>query len=127
MSIYSQVNKPVLRPPVEPGQYVSLLFGRRLREAGIAQSIGSKGDCYDNAVCESFHATLEKELLRSCSFKTRQEAKTAIFDWIEAWYNPMRRHSRLGYRSPDHYERDHDRVSAETPDMNYSKEEQKAA
>ena len=54
--------------------------------------MGSKGDCYDNAVCESFHATLEKELLRSRSFKTRQEAKTAIFDWIEAWYNPARRY-----------------------------------
>jgi transposase InsO family protein len=80
-----------------------------------------------NAVCESFHATLEKELLRSRSFKTRQEAKTAIFDWIEAWYNPLRRHSRLGYRSPDQYEQAHDRVSTETPDINYRQEEQKAA
>jgi putative transposase len=88
-------------------QYVSLLFGRRLRDAGIAQSMGSKGDCYDNAVCEALHATLEKELLRRRSFRTRQEAKTAIFDWIEAWYNRERRHSRLGYRSPDQYERQH--------------------
>jgi putative transposase len=87
-------------------QYVVLIFGQKLRKAGIAQSMGSKGDCYDNAVCESFHATLEKELLRSRSFKTRQDAKTAIFDWIEARYNPLRRHSRLGYRSPDQYERD---------------------
>src|SRR6266540_4342701 len=79
-------------------QYVALVFGRRLREAGIAQSMGSKGDCYDNAVCESFHAT-------------KQEAKTAIFDWIEAWYNRERRHSRLGYRSPADYERDHDERS----------------
>ena len=108
-------------------QYVALIFGQKLRKAGIAQSMGSRGDCYDNAVCESFHATLEKELLRSCSFKTRQEAKTAIFDWIEAWYNPARRHSRLGYLSPDQYERNHDRVSAERPDMNYRQEEQKAA
>ena len=67
--------------------------------------MGSKGDCYDNAAIESFHATLEKELLRGRSFKTRQEAKTAIFNWIESWYNPRRRHSRLGYRSPDKYER----------------------
>ena len=74
-------------------QYVALIFGQKLRKAGIAQSMGSKGDCYDNAVCESFHATLKKELLRSRSFKTRQDAKTAIFDWIEAWYNPARRHS----------------------------------
>jgi putative transposase len=90
-------------------QYVSLLFGRRLREAGIAQSMGSKGDCYDNAVCEAFHATLERELLRQRSFRTRQEARTAIFDWIEAWYNRKRRHSRLDYRSPDQYERDYGR------------------
>jgi putative transposase len=86
-------------------QYVALICGRRLREAGIAQSMGSKGDCHDNAVCESFHATLEKELLRRQSFRTRQEAKTAIFDWIEGWYNRERRHSRLGYRSPADDER----------------------
>jgi putative transposase len=53
--------------------------------------MGSRGDCYDNAVCESFHATLEKELLRQRSFRTRQEARTAIFDWIEGWYNRERR------------------------------------
>jgi putative transposase len=92
-------------------QYVALIFGQRLRKAGIAQSLGSKGDCYDNAVCESFHATLEKELLRRGSFRTKQEAKTAIFDWIETWYNRERRHSRLGYRSPDQYEHDHDERS----------------
>ena len=89
-------------------QYVALICGRRLRQAGIAQSMGSKGDCYDNAVCESFHATLEKELLRQRSFPTKQEARTAIFDWIETWYNRERRHSRLGYRSPERYERDHE-------------------
>lgn len=88
-------------------QYVALIFGQKLRKAGIAQSMGSKGDCYDNAVCESFHATLEKELLRGRSFKTRQDAKTAIFDWIETWYNPSRRHSRLGYLSPEQYARHH--------------------
>ena len=97
-------------------QYVSLLFGRRLREAGIAQSMGSKGDCYDNAVCESFHATLEKELLRRRCFRTRQEARTAIFDWIEGWYNRERRHSRLGYRSPERFERDHERSDDCAPD-----------
>src|SRR5262249_14671709 len=95
-------------------QYVALAFGQKLREAGIAQSMGSKGDCYDNAVCEAFHATLEKELLRRRSFRTRQEARTAIFDWIEAWYNRERRHSRLGYRSPDQYERDYERSDCAT-------------
>jgi putative transposase len=92
-------------------QYVALIFGQRLRKAGIAQSMGSKGDCYDNAVCESFHATLEKELLRRRSFRTKQEARTAIFDWLETWYNRERRHSRLGYRSPNQYEQDHDERS----------------
>ena len=97
-------------------QYVALLCGRRPREAGIAQSMGSKGDCYDNAVCESFHATLEKELLRRRCFRTRQEARTAIFDWIEGWYNRERRHSRLGYRSPERFERDHERSDDCAPD-----------
>ena len=96
-------------------QYVGLVFGQTLRKAGIAQSMGSKGDCFDNAVCESFHASLEKELLRGRSFKTRQEARSAIFDWIEAWYNPARRHSRLGYLSPDQYEQAHYGESTESP------------
>ena len=108
-------------------QYVALLFGQRLRKAGIAQSMGSKGDCYDNAVCERFHATLEKELLRGRSFKTRQEAKTVIFTWIESWYNPLRRHSRLGYRSPDQHERAHDSVAAQPPEMNDRQENLVAA
>ena len=90
-------------------QYVALVFGRRLRTAGIAQSMGSKGDCFDNAAIESYHATLEKELLRGRSFRTRQEARTTVFDWIECWYNRERRHSRLGYRSPEQHERDHER------------------
>jgi putative transposase len=109
-------------------QYVSLLFGRRLREAGIAQSMGSKGDCYDNAVCEAFHATIEKELLRRRSFRTRQEARTAIFDWIEAWYNRERRHSTLGYRSPEQFERDHERSDyAPTDETTFIEEQAKAA
>jgi putative transposase len=108
-------------------QYVALTFGQTLRKAGIAQSMGSKGDCYDNAVCESFHATLEKELLRGRSFKTRQEAKTVIFTWIESWYNPLRRHSRLGYRSPDQYERAHNSIAAQPPEMNDKQENLVAA
>ncbi len=66
--------------------------------------MGSKGDCFDNAVAESFFATLEKDLLRRRSFATRQEARTAVFDYIEAFYNPRRRHSSLGRISPDEYE-----------------------
>jgi putative transposase len=90
-------------------QYVSLAFGQRCRKSGIAQSMGSKGDCYDNAVCESFHASLEKDLLRRRSLRSRQEARTAIFDYIEVFFNRERLHSTLGYRSPAEFEHDHER------------------
>jgi putative transposase len=86
-------------------QYVSLRFGERCREIGIHQSMGSKGDCFDNAVAESFFATLEKDLLRRQSFATRQQARTAVFDYIETFYNPIRLHSTLGYQSPVEYEK----------------------
>jgi putative transposase len=86
-------------------QYVSLRFGERCRELAIHRSMGSKGDCFDNAVAESFFATLEKDLLRRGSFATRQDARTAVFDYIEAFYNPVRLHSTLGYRSPIEYEK----------------------
>jgi putative transposase len=86
-------------------QYVSLRFGERCREIGIHRSMGSKGDCFDNAVAESFFATLEKDLLRRHSFATRQEARTAVFDYIEAFYNPVRLHSTLDYQSPVEYEK----------------------
>jgi len=87
------------------GQYVSLRFGERCREIGIHRSMGSKGDCFDNAVAESFFATLEKDLLRRNSFPTRQDARSAVFDYIETFYNPIRLHSTLGYVSPAEYEK----------------------
>src|ERR1019366_2859860 len=86
-------------------QYTSYAFGKRCREAGVMPSIGSVGDCYDNAMAESFWATLEREVLSRRRFKTQAEAKMAIFSWIEGWYNPHRRHSSLGRRSPMNYER----------------------
>jgi len=86
-------------------QYTSIAFGLRCREAGVRPSMGSVGDCFDNAMCESFFATLECELLDRRRFKTQVEARMAIFDFIEGWYNPHRRHSALGYRSPIEYER----------------------
>jgi putative transposase len=94
-----------LRRPVEPGQYTSYAFGKRCREAGIMPSMGTVGDAYDNAMAESFFATLEREVLSRRRFKSQAEAKMAIFDWLEGWYNPHRRHSSLGYRSPVNYER----------------------
>jgi putative transposase len=85
-------------------QYTSIEFGKRCREAGVRPSMGSVGDCYDNAMCESFFATLECELLDRSRFATQREAELAVFDFIEAFYNPRRRHSALGYRSPAIYE-----------------------
>ena len=85
-------------------QYVSLVFGERCRTAGVQISMGSKGDAYDNAVAESFFASLEKDLLRRRSFTTRQDARTAVFDYIETFYNTIRLHSTLGYLSPIEYE-----------------------
>ena len=86
-------------------QYTSLAFGRRCREAGIAVSMGSVGDCYDNALAESFFATLECELVDRSRWRTHAEARMAVFDFIEAFYNPRRRHSSLAYLSPAEYER----------------------
>jgi putative transposase len=88
-------------------QYTSLAFGRRLREAGLVASTGTVGDCYDNAVTESFFATLECELLHRSRFTTRTQARTAVFDYLEGFYNPRRRHSTLGQLSPVDYERSH--------------------
>jgi putative transposase len=85
-------------------QYVSLAFGQRARDAGIAVSMGSRGDCFDNAVAESFFATLKKELIRRRSWPTRRELQSAVFDYIETFYNRERRHSTLGYLSPREFE-----------------------
>jgi putative transposase len=86
-------------------QYTSLAFGRRCRESGIAQSMGSTGDAYDNALAESFFASLETELIDRTSWRTRADARLAVFDYIEAFYNPIRRHSSLGQISPTEFER----------------------
>ena len=88
-------------------QFVSLAFGQQARDAGIAVSMGSRGDCYDNAVAESFFATLKKELIRRRSWPTRRELTGEIFEYIEAFYNPIRRHTTLGYLSPAQFEATH--------------------
>lgn len=86
-------------------QYTSLAFGARLCEAGIAPSMGSPGSAYDNALAESFFASLETELTDRTAWATRAEAALAAFDWIERFYNRTRIHSALGYLSPEEYER----------------------
>jgi putative transposase len=86
-------------------QYVSLVFGRRCRQAGIEISMGSRGDAFDNAVCEAFFKTLKAELIDRRSWPTKQEARVAVFEFVECFYNRQRRHSALAYLSPDEYER----------------------
>lgn len=98
-------------------QYTSTAFGKRCREAGIMPSMGSVGDAYDNAMAESFFATLEREVLDRRRFRSQAEAKMAIFEWIEGWYNPHRRHSGLGYRSPVNYERAHHQARARMAEL----------
>ncbi len=85
-------------------QYTSWAFGRRLRGAGLLGSMGSIGDCFDNSVAESFFGTLQLELLDEHRWSTREQLALAIFDWIEAWYNPRRRHSYCRMLSPVDYE-----------------------
>ncbi len=85
-------------------QYVSLVFGQRCREASIAVSMGRKGSAYDNAVKESFFATLKKDLVHRRSWPTKAELRTAVFDYVETFYNPVRLHSTLGYLSPAEFE-----------------------
>ena len=86
-------------------QYTSYAFGKRCQEMNVMPSMGSVGDAYDNAMAESFFATLEKELLDRRRFRTQAEARMAVFEWLEGWYNPHRRHSSLGRISPINFER----------------------
>ena len=104
MAIYRRKPKGVIHHSDQGCQYTSIAFGKRCQEAGIRPSMGSVGDCYDNAMCESFNATLECELLVKHRFKNRREAALAVFDFIEGWYNPHRRHTSIGMLSPMEYE-----------------------
>src|SRR5215211_3027277 len=85
-------------------QFVSLAFGQQARAAGIAQSMGSRGDCWDNAVAESFFATLKKELIHRRAWPTKAELRTVVFDYIEVFFNRQRRHGTLGMVSPVEFE-----------------------
>jgi putative transposase len=101
---YTRRDKTVLRRLVEPAQYTSLAFGRRLRESGIAASMGPVGDCFDNPMAESFFATPETELIDRSGWAGPAEAKAAVFEYIEVFYNRIRRHSSLGSLSPEQFE-----------------------
>jgi putative transposase len=103
-------------------QYTSIAFGKRCDEAGVRPSMGSVGDAYDNALCESFFATLECELLDRQCFRTPAAARRAVFQFIEGWYNPHRRHSGLAYRSPLDFERAADPAPAAVPSRSAAEE-----
>jgi putative transposase len=105
MALTTRRPNEVIHHSDQGSQYTSLEFGRRCREAGVRPSMGSVGDAYDNAMCESFFATLECELLARRRFKTQAEARMALFQFIEGFYNRRRRHSSIGYLSPIDYER----------------------
>ena len=104
MALMTRRPRGVIHHSDQGSQYTSIEFGHRCREAGVRPSMGSVGDAYDNAMCESFFATLECELLERCRFKTQTEARSAVFAFIEGFYNPRRRHSSIGYLSPIDYE-----------------------
>jgi putative transposase len=86
-------------------QYTSLAFGRTLRDSGLVASMGSRGDAFDNAACESVISTLKQEWIKRHRYRSRDEARLSVFRYIETFYNPRRRHSSLGGISPDEYER----------------------
>jgi putative transposase len=102
----------VLRRPLEPGQYTSAQYAQLANQLGFRLSTGRTGQCWDNALAESFFATLKGELIDTRPWPTRAAAHAAIFNYIESWYNLRRRHSALGYRSPAAYENEH-RISTQ--------------
>jgi putative transposase len=105
MALHQRQPTNVIHHSDQGTQYTSIAFGRRCKQAGVRPSMGSVGDCYDNAMCESFFATLECELIDRNTFRSHAQAKLAIFEFIEGWYNPHRRHSSIDYLSPINYER----------------------
>jgi len=105
MAIYTRQPQPGLIHHSDRGsQYTSVEFGSRLREEGLLPSMGSVADAYDNSMAESFISTLKREVIHRHSWPNRQTARTAIFDYIEGFYNTRRRHSALGHLSPSEYE-----------------------
>lgn len=104
MAVWRRQPSGVIHHSDQGCQYTSVAFGARCREAGVRPSTGTVGDCYDNAMAESFFATLECECLDQQRFKTQKDARMVVFDYIEGFYNPHRRHSALGNVSPINYE-----------------------
>ena len=114
MAVGQRRPKDVIHHSDQGSQYTSVAFGKRCGEAGVRPSMGSVGDAYDNAMAESFFSTLEAELLSRRRFASQAEARMACFSYIEGWYNPVRLHSGLGYRSPMTYEASMQTTEADT-------------
>jgi len=104
MNCYSLSNKDVLRGPLETAQYAAHTYQNVLHQHGIVCSMSRKGDCWDNAVVESFFSRIKTELLHRQGWPTGRAAKDAVARYIEGWYNPRRLHSSLGYLSPNQFE-----------------------
>ena len=111
MALQQRRPEGVIHHSDQGSQYTSIAFGRRCKTMGVRPSMGSVGDAYDNAMAESFFATLECELIDRRRFHNPAEAREAVFHFIEGWYNPRRRHSALGYLSPINYERSYPPVA----------------
>ena len=107
MALMTRKPESVIHHSDQGSQYTSIAFGNRCREMDVRPSMGTVGDAYDNAMAESFFASLECELIARRNWKTKTEARLAVFTWIESWYNPRRRHSGLDYQSPNNFERKH--------------------
>lgn len=108
MAVAQRKAEGVIHHSDQGSQYTSLAFGKRCGELGVRPSMGSVGDAYDNAMAESFFASLECELIDRSTFRSKAEARVALFTYIEGWYNPRRRHASIGYLAPAEFERRHE-------------------
>lgn len=118
MAVFTRKPQSVIHHSDQGAQYTSIAFGNRCKEMNVRPSMGTVGDAYDNAMAESFFATLECELIARRTWKTKTQARLEIFTWIETWYNPRRRHSGLGQMSPINFEKlqQEIRQTAKTPE-----------
>ena len=118
MALEQRKPRGVIHHSDQGSQYTSLAFGERCRQMQVRPSMGTVGDAYDNAMAESFFASLEGELIERSTFQSKAQARMAVFTWIEGWYNPRRRHSGLDYLSPMNFERSNEALFDVVEDAN---------
>ena len=117
MALLTRKPESVIHHSDQGSQYTSIAFGNRCKQMGVRPSMGTVGDAYDNAMAESFFASLECELIARRTWKTKTEARLAVFTWIETWYNPRRRHSGLGQMSPINFEMKEQEKTAQSAEI----------